>query len=499
MVGHRAAEFLIAMGSSDAAIPRMAHADRIFVDGKWVQPTSGSRLAIISAHSEETIADVAEAGPEDVDRAAQAARRAFDDGRWSGKTPAERADYVRKVAAILDRRLPELSRAWVDQIGALAAVAPMVVGGGKFWFDYYAQLAETFAWDRQVPRFDGQGSAHIVREPAGVIAAIAPWNNPFGIMAGKVAPALVAGCTIVMKPAPETPIETYILAEAIEEAGIPDGVVNLVCADRAASDALVRHPAIDKVSFTGSVAAGRTIGMACAERFARCTLELGGKSAAIVLEDADIPMAAAVLANVITMSAGQVCATLSRAVVVDAVHDRRCDAVRAEMARVTVGHPDDPATRMGPLAMRRQRDRVADYVAIAQAEGAKLALGGSRSAHMDKGWYFDPTLFVDVRPEMRIAREEVFGPVLTILRASDEAEAVRIANDSDFGLYGAAFCADPDRAYRVARQVRTGTMAHNGFHFDPSLPFGGFKHSGVGREGGEAGLTSFTETKSIIL
>jgi len=499
MVDHRAAELLIAMASPNTALPHVAHPDCIFVDGRWVPPTSGSRLAVVSAHSEETIAEIAEAGPEDVDRAAQAARRAFDDGRWSEKTPTERADYVRKVAEILDRRLPELARAWVEQIGALASVAPIVVGGGKFWFDYYAGLAETFTWDRQVPRFDGQGRAHIVREPAGVVAAIAPWNNPFGIMAGKVAPALVAGCTIVMKPAPETPIEAYILAEAIEEAGIPDGVVNLVCADRAASDALVRHPAIDKVSFTGSVAAGRSIGMACAERFARCTLELGGKSAAIVLEDADIPRTAAILANVITMSAGQVCATLSRVVAVDAVHDRLCEAVRAEMAQVTVGHPDDPATRMGPLAMRRQRDRVDDYVAIARSEGATLVLGGSPSAHMDNGWYFDPTLFIDVRPEMRIAREEVFGPVLTILRASDEAEAIRIANDSDFGLYGAVFCADPGRAYRIARQVRTGTVAHNGFQFDLSLPFGGFKHSGVGREGGEAGLLSFTETKSIIL
>lgn len=487
------------MGDRGPVVPALAHPGCIYVDGRWEEPLSGSRLTVISAHSEEPFAEVAEAGPADVERAAQAARRAFDDGRWSGKTPQQRAEYVGRLAQILDKRLPELSRAWVDQIGALASVAPMVVGGGKFWFDYYAQMAQTYDWDRKLSRFGGVGEAHIVREPAGVVAAIAPWNNPFGIMAGKVAPALIAGCTVVMKPAPETPIEAYILAEAVEEAGIPDGVVNLVCADRAASDALVRHGAIDKVSFTGSVPAGRTIGMACAERFARCTLELGGKSAAIVLEDADIAMAAATVANVITMSAGQVCAALSRAVVVDAVYEQFCEAVRAEMAQMTVGHPADPAARMGPLAMRRQRSRVGECVEAARHEGARLLLGGGPSAHMDKGWYFDPTLFVDVSPQMRIAREEVFGPVLAVLRARDEAEAVRIANDSDFGLYGAVFCAGPDRAYRVARQVRTGTMAYNGFHFDPSLPFGGFKHSGVGREGGEAGLTSFTETKSIIL
>lgn len=395
--------------------------------------------------------------------------------------------------------MPEVARAWVDQIGALGTIAPMVTGGGKFWFDYYADLADRYAWETELPRFDGHGVSRVVREPVGVVAAIAPWNNPFGIMTGKVGPALIAGCTIVMKPAPETPLEAYILAEAIEEAGLPAGVVNLVCADREASDRLVRNPDIDKVSFTGSVSAGRIIGAACAERFARCTLELGGKSAAIVLEDADVDMAGALLANVITMSAGQVCATLSRVVAVEAIHDRLVEVIREEMKRITVGHPDDPMSRMGPLAMSRQRDQVERYVEIGLSEGAQLLLGGQRTSGMDKGWYYDPTLFVDVTPAMRIAREEVFGPVLTVLRARDEAHAIRIANDSEFGLYGAVFCADRERAYRVARSVRTGTVAWNGFLFDPSLPFGGFKTSGIGREGGEAGLTSFTETKSIIL
>ena len=477
----------------------MRHPDRIYVNGEWAQPSSSKTIEVMSAHSEAVIATVAEAVNEDVDAAALAARRTFDAGEWTGLSPQDRADYLRRMSKALDARMPLVARAWVDQIGALATLAPAVTGGGKFWFDYYADLADKYDWVKEWPRFDGQGVARVVREPVGVTAAIAPWNNPFGIMAGKVAPALLAGCTVVMKPAPETPIEAYILAEAAEEAGLPAGVLNLVCADRAASDHLVRHPAIDKVSFTGSVAAGRTIGMACAERFARCTLELGGKSAAIVLEDADIAQAGAMLANVITMSAGQICATLSRVVAVDAIHDKLVDAIREEMARINVGAPDDPAARMGPLAMSRQRDRVEQYVGIARAEGAQLLLGGTRTKDMDRGWYFDPTLFVDVKPDMRVAREEIFGPVLTILRARDEADAIRIANDSEFGLYGAVFCAETDRAYRVARKVRTGTMAHNGFLFDPSLPFGGFKASGVGREGGEAGLTSFTETKSIIL
>jgi len=318
-------------------------------------------------------------------------------------------------------------------------------------------------------------------------------------MTGKIAPALVAGCTVVMKPAPETPIEAYIIAEAAEAAGLPAGVLNLVTAHREASDYLVRHAGVDKVSFTGSVGAGRRIASVCGERMARCTLELGGKSAAIVLDDADIAMTARTLAMVITMSAGQVCATLSRAIVTKGKHDDLVAALRQELAAITVGHPDDPEARMGPLAMQRQRDRVEEYVAIAKAEGAELVHGGGRSPHMSKGWYIDPTLFVRVEGTMRIASEEVFGPVLSVIEAEDEADAIRLANRSPFGLYGAVFTGEADRAYRVARGVRTGTVAHNGFRFDPALPFGGFKQSGIGREGGEAGLASFTELKSILL
>ena len=441
----------------------IAHPDRLFIGGEWVRGTGGT-IDVVSAHNEAVIARIAEASGTDVDLAAAAARRAFDEGPWPRLNPQERGGYLRRLSQALEPRMPEIARAWVDQIGALASAAPFVTGGGKFWFDYYADLGEQFDWIRETTRIDGSGRAMVVREPAGVVAAIAPWNNPFGILAGKVAPALMAGCTVVMKPAPETPLEAYILAEAAEAAGLPPGVVNLVCA----------------------------------ERFARFTLELGGKSAAIVLEDADIDHTAATLAQVITLSAGQVCATLSRVVAVRSVHERLVEALAAELGKVTVGHPDDPAARMGPLAMRRQRDRVEQYVSDAQAEGATLALGGSRTSGMDAGWYFDPTLFVRVDPSMRIAREEVFGPVLTVLEADDEAAAIAIANDSDFGLYGAVFCADPDRAYRVARAVRTGTVAHNGFLFDPSLPFGGFKMSGIGREGGREGLAAFTELKSLI-
>lgn len=477
----------------------IAHPDRLFIDGQWVSAQKGGRIDVVSAHSEAVIATVAEGSEEDMDRAVAAARRAFDDGPWPRLTHAERADYLRRLSAALEPRLPELSSAWVEQIGALASIAPFVIGAGKFWFDYYADLAATYPFEDQRTPFDGHGKAIIVREPVGVVAAIAPWNNPFGIMTGKVAPALLAGCTIVMKPSPETPLEAYILAEAAEAVGLPAGVINMVCAHREASDHLVRHPGIDKVSFTGSVVAGRRIASVCGDRLARCTLELGGKSAAIVLDDYDVAVAAKVLANTIVMSAGQVCATLSRAIVSRRRHDALIEALKVELDAIRVGDPYNASTQMGPLAIERQRARVEDYFGIARGEGAQLVTGGGRPQGLDRGWYLQPTLFSGVLPGSRLAQEEVFGPVLAVSVFDDEKEAVRIANNSPFGLYGAVFTHDSDAAYRIARGVRTGTFSQNLFRFDPSLPFGGFKQSGLGREGGEAGLTSFTEAKSILL
>lgn len=486
---------------SDQSFPEIAiaHKHKLFIGGAWVDPARGGRIEVVSAHNEDVIATVAEASEIDMEAAVAAAREAFDQGPWPRLSPAERADYLRRLSAELQPRIPELARAWVDQIGSLASVAPMVIGGGNFWFDFYADLAQTYAFEKRSTPFDGEGTAIVVREPVGVVAAIAPWNNPFGIMTGKIAPALLAGCTVVMKPAPETPLEAYIIAEAAEAIGLPAGVLNLVPSHRDAADHLVNHPGIDKVSFTGSVAAGRRIASVCGDRIARCTLELGGKSAAILFDDCDIGAVAKTLAGVITMSAGQVCATLSRVLVSPARHDDLIDALRTEMGAIRVADPYDSAAQMGPLAMGRQRDRVEDYVAVGKAEGADLVLGGDRPADLPRGFYFNPTLFTGVSCDMRIAQEEIFGPVLSVLTYKDEADAVRIANDSPFGLYGAVFTEDAERAYRVARGVRTGTVAHNGFRFDPTVPFGGFKQSGIGREGGEAGLTSFTEAKSILL
>jgi aldehyde dehydrogenase (NAD+) len=478
---------------------KLAHPTRLYIGGRWVEARKGGRIEVVSPNTEAVIATVAEATEEDIDVAVAAAREAFDRGPWPHLSPAERAHWLRQLSAALEARLPELSKAWVDQTGALASVAPFVVGAGRYWFDYYADLAADFPFEETRRPFDGQGSALVRREPVGVVAAIAPWNNPFGIMTGKIAPALLAGCTVVMKPAPETPIEAYLIAEAAEAAGLPLGVINLVTAHRQAADHLACHAGIDKVSFTGSVAAGRRIASVCGDRLARCTLELGGKSAAVVLDDADIGAAAKTLARTIVMSAGQVCATLSRAIVSKRRHAELLDALQAEMRAVRVGDPYDAAAQMGPLAMARQRARVEDYIAIGRAEGARVVCGGRRPAHLAKGWYLEPTLFDGVESPMRIAQEEIFGPVLAVLACDDEDDAVRIANDSPFGLYGAVFTPDRERALRVMRGVRAGTLSQNSFRFDPSLPFGGFKQSGIGREGGRDGLEAYTEHKSILL
>ncbi|WP_053179606.1 aldehyde dehydrogenase [Pseudomonas kilonensis] len=485
--------------TASLAPPRLAHPDKLFIDGQWLDARRGGRIDVISAHSEQVIARVAEATEEDVDLAVLAARRAFDSGPWPRLSPAERAEYLRRLSAALAPRLPELAQAWAEQIGALASVSPFVVGAGHYWFDYYAQLAGQFEFEASHPPMDGRGRALVVREAVGVVAAIAPWNNPFGIMAGKLAPALLAGCTVIMKPAPETPIEAYIIAEAAEQIGLPAGVLNLVTTHREAADHLVCNPGVDKVSFTGSVAAGQRIGSVCGGRIARYTLELGGKSAAIVLDDYDLGQAAKVLASTISMSCGQVCATLSRVIVSRHRQDELLQALQAEMQAIRVGDPFDPSVQMGPLAMARQRSRVEEYIAIGQAEGARLISGGSRPADLPRGYYIEPTLFGGVDRNMRIAQEEIFGPVLSVLPCDDEEDAIRIANDSPFGLYGAVFTDDAERAYRVARGVRTGTVSQNAFRFDPSLPFGGFKLSGVGREGGVHGLAGYTELKSILL
>jgi aldehyde dehydrogenase (NAD+) len=339
----------------------------------------------------------------------------------------------------------------------------------------------------------------IVREPVGVVGAIIPWNAPLPLLSHKAAPALLAGCTIVVKASPEAPGEAYILAEVAREVGLPAGVLNVVTADRAVSELLVTDPRVDKISFTGSTAAGRRIASLCGERIARFTLELGGKSAAVVLDDADIASTAATLAGAQCILSGQVCASLTRIVVPLHSHDELVEALAAAFSAVTVGDPFDPGTGMGPLAMRRQRDRVEGYVQKGIEEGARLVTGGGRPKHLKRGFYVEPTLFAEVDNSLTIAREEIFGPVLTVIPARDEDHAVRIANDTIYGLNASVFTGDVDRARHVAGRLRSGTVGHNSFRSDFGIAFGGFKQSGVGREGGREGLYPYLETKTVIL
>lgn len=473
------------------------HPNRIFIDGRWMPPASSTLIEVESPVSETIIARVAEGGRADMDAAVRSARQAFDEGPWPRMTPRDRAGYLMRMADALQRREPELEAAWTAQVGGLASLAPLMIAGATQNVRDTALLGETFDFEAPVA---STVAAHalLVREAVGVVAAIAPWNIPYAIMIGKVAPALLAGCTVIMKPAPETPLEAYILAEIGEEVGLPPGVLNMVCGQREASDHLVCNPGVDKVSFTGSTAAGKRIASVCAERMARCTLELGGKSAAIVLDDFDIADAARLLTGTITMMSGQLCAMHSRVIISRSRHDALADAIAANMRAVRIGYPDDPQAMMGPIALRRQMERVMAYVDIGR-QNADLVTGGGRPSHLNRGFFVEPTLFANVKSEARIAQEEIFGPVLSLIPCENADDAVRIANDSAYGLHGSVLTNDARAAYDIARRVRTGSIAQNGLRSDFKLPFGGFKQSGIGRENGPIGLASYTEIKVIYL
>ena len=377
-------------------------------------------------------------------------------------------------------------------------MAQYAATGAAGTFDYYAGLADTYPFEEPATPMAGQFGL-LVREPVGVVGAIIPWNGPLGLISHKVAPALLAGCTVVLKSSPEAPAEGYVVAEIAESVGLPPGVLNVVTADREVSELLVRDPGVDKITFTGSTAAGRRIASICGERIARCTLELGGKSAAVILDDMDIPTAADTLATAECMLTGQVCSSLTRIVVTRRRHDEMVEALAGAFSGVRVGDPFDPNTQMGPLVAERQRDRVEGYIAKGKADGATLVTGGGRPNHLERGYYVEPTVFGNVDNSSTIAQEEIFGPVLSVIPADDEEQAINIANDTIYGLNASVFTNDVDRARDVARRLRAGTVGHNAFRTDFSIAFGGFKQSGIGREGGTEGLLPFLETKTVIL
>ena len=478
--------------------PALRHAGQFFIDGGWVDPSSTDTIDVKDSTNERVFLSVAEAKAPDIDRAVAAARSAFDVGPWARTTHQERAEYLRAIANGLRERAADFGELWPRESGVLHSVAQHAAVGGAATFDYYAGLADTYPFEERVTPSMGDFGL-LVREPVGVVGAIIPWNAPLGLISYKVAPALIAGCTVILKSSPEAPAEGYILAEIAEAVGLPSGVVNVVTADREVSELLVRDPRVDKITFTGSTAAGRKIASICGERIARCTLELGGKSAAVVLDDMDLSTAAATLARAECMLTGQVCSSLTRVVVTRDRHDEMAEALAAAFSKVKVGDPFEPSTQMGPLVAERQRDRVEGYIAKGKAEGATLVSGGGRPQDLEKGYYIEPTVFGNVDNASTIAQEEIFGPVLSVIPARDEEQAVEIANDTIYGLNASVFTNDTDRARQVAGRLRSGTVGHNAFRTDFGIAFGGFKQSGIGREGGTEGLLPFLETKTVIL
>jgi aldehyde dehydrogenase (NAD+) len=475
------------------------HPDQFYIDGAWVSPSTDAKLKIVNPASEETYMFVAEAKEKDINRAVAAARHAFDEGPWPRLSHAARAQYLRAMGEQIRARAANFAAIWTNEVGALRRLGEAMLPNMGSIFDFYAGLADTFAFEEQRKPTTGGNYGLVVREPVGVAAVIIPWNGPLLMITYKVAPALLAGCTIVLKASPEAPGAALLMAEIAEAVGIPRGVFNVVTADREVSELLVRHPDVDKVTFTGSSAAGKRIAAICGERIARCTLELGGKSAAIVMDDYDVEAVAESLSRSAPVMTGQVCASLTRIIVSRKRHDALVEALSSALSRLRVGDPLDPSTQMGPLAMSRQRDRVERYIACGVREGATLAVGGGRPRNFNRGYYIEPTVFANVDNHSTIAREEIFGPVLSVIAADDESQSIDIANDSPFGLNASVFTNDPERAYAAARRIRSGTVGHNSQRIDFGIAFGGFKESGIGREGGVEGLWPFLETKTIIL
>jgi acyl-CoA reductase-like NAD-dependent aldehyde dehydrogenase len=456
---------------------------------------------VISPHTEQAIAQVAAAGPADVEAAVGAARTAFDSGPWGRREPSDRIAAIRALADLYDLRRAEMAETITAEIGAPISFAQRAqVGLPAMMMRAFCDLAQRHPWRETRRGFFG-ADVQVRKEPVGVIAAIVPWNMPQFLIITKLVPALLAGCTVVLKPAPESPLDALLLAELIGQIDLPPGVVSVVQGDAAVGGLLVGHPGVDKVSFTGSTAAGRAVAAACAANLTKVSLELGGKSAAIILDDAAPDKVAAGVRSASLSNSGQICNALTRVLVPAARHDEYVDALAAEMTTIAVGDPSDPKTQMGPLVSQRQQQRVRNYIESGQQEGARLVVGGTDMPDgLDRGWYVRPTLFAAADNAMRIAREEIFGPVITVIPYRDEDDAVLLANDSDYGLAGSVWTADTDRALAIAARIRTGTLGINqGYTMDPFVPFGGVKGGGYGRELGPEGLDGYLDTKSIAI
>jgi aldehyde dehydrogenase (NAD+) len=481
---------------SHVAAPQLRSFDQLLIGGLWVDATARDIIAVISPASEQIIGHVRAATSKDVDAAVATARTAFDYGPWPSLSSAERANALRRVAAEVETRAAEMAQASALELGAPIARAEAAHRGvAAMWRDTASLLEHMTVEQHRAWR---ASDALVVREPVGVVAVVIPWNGPVNAATIKIAPALAAGCAVILKVAPEAPVSVMILAEALEAAGLPPGLVSVLPADAQVSEYLVRHPGIDKVSFTGSTATGKRIMAICAETITRVSLELGGKSAGIVLADADLSSAVPALLSAGVGNSGQVCCAITRLLVADEIYDDFVARAAQFLESLRVGDPSDPATQLGPLVSSRQRERVESYIEIGRSEGARLVTGGRRPAELSTGWYVEPTLFADVDNTMRIAREEIFGPVIVAIRFRDVEEAIGLANDSDYGLSGSVWSADRAAAEHIARRVRTGQMFVNAAGMCLDQPFGGYKQSGLGREGGAEGIEGYFELKVIV-
>ncbi|MFF8908158.1 aldehyde dehydrogenase [Streptomyces olivaceoviridis] len=475
--------------------------DKLYIGGRWTEPAKKDLLEVRSPHDRSLVGLAAEATKPDVDLAVDAARKAFDEGPWPRLSPAERQDVIARFNDLYARRTEEIADLTTAENGSARWFTGWTAAALPQQTDAFLRAAAVLPWEEELPRTDGApGRALVRREPVGVVAAVIPWNAPHQSALVKIVPALLAGCTVVLKASPENALVTLLLGEILTAAGVPEGVVSILPADRATSEYLISHPGIDKIAFTGSTGAGRTIAAIAGRQLKRVSLELGGKSAAIVLEDADLDAMAEGLKFLSFANNAEACVAHTRILVHRSRYDEAVARLKDLIESLTVGDPSDPATFIGPMVRADQQERVRSYIETGIREGARLVTGGPEvPAGLEDGYYVTPTLFADVDNSMRIAQEEIFGPVLVVIPFDDDDHAVRIANDSPYGLGGGVWTADEDRALEIARRIRTGTFSVNGAPFSFDAPFGGFKSSGIGREFGAAGLTQYAEYKTIAV
>jgi betaine-aldehyde dehydrogenase len=470
---------------------------KLFIGGNWQAPSSDRQLEVENPANREITGHCPEAVEDDVDAAVAAAQGALKAPDWAALAPAQRADLIDALGASIKARAKDLANCAVQEIGAPISFSMGQVAMARMTLKFFAQQARELNFEEQRKGFFGQ--VLVRKEPVGVVAAIVPYNGPLFAGMLKIGPALASGCTVVLKVPVETPLFSYILAECIEEAGIPGGVINILASDRSASEYLVSHAGVNMATITGSLNAGRRVAEVCGAQVKRAALELGGKSAAIVCEDAVLADVVPGLANAAVINSGQACAAQTRILIPRSRYEEFVQAIAAAFEAMKLGDPASADTQLGPMIHEQHLNRVKEYVDLGVSEGARLVTGGGTPEHLKAGYYIEPTLLADVSNHMRVAREEIFGPVVCAIPYSDIDEAISIANDSDMGLSGSVWTADVEQGLKVARRIETGNFSINGFSMDVAAPFGGYKSSGLGRELGEEGMYDYLEFKTINL